>query len=325
MKKIIWILLDDRAGSVSQARGVEQYLDKEKFEVVEKQLKYNRLAGLPNFIRGRSLLGISAESKALLRGQMPDVVLSTSRRTVPVARHLKKESKGKCKLVQLMHPGNTGMQDFELIFVPEHDYGKKSGENVRYIVGCAHKITPQSLEEAHKKWKSEFASLQHPLIAVIVGGAIKGREFSSSNAKRLGKLLAKFQKATGGTLLITTSRRTGKKAQDALVSELKGLPSYMYLWGDKRENPYMGFLSEADQIVVTGDSVSMCCEAVGAGKPVYIFEGEDWLTAKHTRFVNSLYKNDYAYRFEGQLIYGKRSYEMYNPAYKIAEKIGLIV
>ena len=325
MKKIMWILLDDRKGSSNQAKGVENALDKDIFEIEEKQISYNFLAALPNFLRGRTLLGLDKKSRNLFGGKMPDAVISSSRRTVPVARYIKKMSGEKTKLVQLMHPGLAGMKEFSLIFVPEHDKGKKGGKNVEYIVGCAHQITPDTLAAAHKKWKDEFAGLQKPLTAVIVGGAIKKREFSEENAKKFGQLLAKFHKEVDGTFLLTTSRRTGEKAQNALLKEIEGIPVYSYLWGDKKENPYMGFLSESDNIIVTGDSVSMCSEAVGTGKPVYIFEGEGWLTKKHSRFVDSLCKKGAANAFSGKKTEIKNNKKMLNPATEIAKRISATI
>ncbi len=50
----------------------------------------------------------------------------------------------------------------------------------------------------------------------------------------------------------------------------------------------------SDNIVVTGDSVSMASEACGTGKPVFIFSGENWLKEKHARFIYSLFEHDYA-------------------------------
>lgn len=324
MKKTIWILLDDRNGSVSQAKGVENELDREKFEVVEKQISYNIFAGLPNFLRGKTLLGLDHKSRLLFGGRMPDIVLSSSRRTVPVARYIKKISGGKTKLVQLMHPGLAGMKEFSLIFVPEHDRGKKGGDNVEYIIGCAHKVTKESLAVAHEKWQEELVELARPLTAVIVGGAIKNRKFSPENAAQLGKMLKKFHDQVGGTLLLTTSRRTGESAQESLLREINDIPAYKYLWGDEAENPYMGFLSESESIIVTGDSVSMCSEAVGTGKPVYIFEGEGWLIKKHRRFVESLYNKGFAVPFKGKKEEFLPQKEMFNPAADIAKKISLI-
>ena len=325
MKKIIWVLLDNRMGSVSQAKGVIEALDKEKFEIVEKKTEYNFLAGLPNFLRGRTLLGLTEKSRRLFGGQMPDAVLSTSRRTVPVARYIKKESGEKTKLIQLMHPGNAGLDEFDLVFVPEHDKGKKGGDNIVYITGCAHKITEKSLAEAHEKWEKTFSELKRPLTSVIVGGAIKKKPFSLENAESLGLALKEFYENNGGTFLLTTSRRTGEEPQKKILSHIKDIPTYSYLWGDKGENPYMGFLSEADNIIVTGDSVSMCSEAVGTGKNVLIFEGKDWLTPKHHRFVESLYEKGLAEPLSAKMKNKKKTGKIFNPAYDIAKKISLSI
>ena len=66
------------------------------------------------------------------------------------------------------------------------------------------------------------------------------------------------------------------------------------MWGAEGKNPYLGFLSCADNLIVTGDSVSMCCEATATQKPLRIFTGNNWLTDKHIRFVQSLYQQKVA-------------------------------
>lgn len=293
MKKILWVLLDSRMGSVGQARGVVGFLDKEKYEIVEKNLEYTKLSGLPNFLRGKTLVGLTPESKKQIIGPFPDMVLSISRRTVPVARYIKKQNKN-TKLIQLMHPGKTGLKEFDLVLVPEHDKNKKSYPNIKYMVGAPHRITDKVLSEAKEKWEKEFAHLPKPLTAVIVGGAIKKKEFSLENATDLANNIKTLKEQHGGSILITTSRRTGEKAQNAIMEVLKDVPAHTFLWGEKKENPYMGYLACADNIVVTGDSVSMCCEACGTNKPVFVFTGKKWLTRKHIRFVASLYKSGYA-------------------------------
>ena len=293
MKKSFWALLDNRRGSVGQALGIIGALDKDIFEVTEKKLDYNALSGLPNWLRGRSLVGIKKDSANEIKPPFPDYVLSTSRRTAPVARYIKKLSP-KTKLIQLMYAGKTGINDFALVIVPEHDKNKAKGTNIRYIVGCPHRITPEFLAQERKKWQEKFADLPKPLTAVIVGGAIKKKTFSPENALALGKALKELKKNIGGSLLITTSRRTGERAQQIIMAQIKDIPQPTFLWGDNSENPYGGYLACADNLVVTGDSVSMCCEATGTGKPLWVFCGENWLTKKHLRFVESLYNIGYA-------------------------------
>lgn len=298
MKKTLWVLLDSRTGSVGQARGVIQQLNPENYDISEKILEYTKLSGLPNFLRGKTLIGLSPNSKKQISAPFPDMVLSTSRRTVPVARFIKKQNRA-TKLIQIMHPGRTGLKEFDLVLVPEHDKNKVSYPNIKYIVGAPHRMTPKTLAEAEKTWTPRFSDLPKPLTAVIVGGAIKNKEFSLENAAELGKKIKELKQKTGGSILITTSRRTGAKAEKVIMDSLAGIPAYTFLWGDKKENPYAGYLACADNIVVTGDSVSMCCEACGTGKPVFVFTGRHWLTRKHIRFIASLYKNGYAAALKG--------------------------
>lgn len=293
MKKTLWVLLDSRTGSIGQARGIMQQLSPDNYEITEKTLSYTKLSGLPNFLRGKTLIGLTPDSKTQISAPFPDLVLSTSRRTVPVARFIKKQNP-KTKLIQIMHPGRTGLKEFDLVLVPEHDKNKKSYANIRYIVGAPHRITDKVLNENRAKWEPVFKDLPKPRTAVIIGGAIKNKEFSLDNAAELGKKIKELKQAIGGSILVTTSRRTGAKAEAIIMDILKDVPAYTFLWGDKKDNPYMGYLACADNIVVTGDSVSMCCEACGTGKPVFVFTGRHWLTRKHIRFIASLYKNGYA-------------------------------
>lgn len=286
--KTIWSLMDDRRGSVGQARGVLKALDSEKFTIVEKNIVYTRFAALPNWLRGRTLLGVATESQKALKPPFPDYVLSISRRTAPIARYIKKCSP-QTKIIQLMHPGNAGLDEFDLVVVPEHDKNKKQCANIHYIVGCPHQVTPQYLDEARIKWQPVFAKLPQPLTAVVVGGSIKGKPFPLEDVQALCAEVKALKAKIGGSILITTSRRTGAEADKIIKEELADLPQYAYFWGDTRENPYAGFLACADNIVITADSVSMCCEATGTGKPIYLFVGGNrWLTAKHRRFAQSL-------------------------------------
>ncbi len=320
MKKTLWALLDDRMGSVGQAKGIIQALDG-RFDVTEKNIVYNKLAALPNFLLGSSLVSLDKNKSSSLEAPYPDIVLSISRRTSVIARHIKKKSQGKTRIIQLLHPGNYGLKDLDLVVLPEHDRKKHNPDNLFFVTGSPHRITQERLDEAKEKWTETFSHLPKPWISVIVGGAIKKKKFTIENATLLGKSIRELLQKTGGSILITTSRRTGADAEKALMNELKDIPAYTYLWGEKKENPLMGFLACADKIVATGDSVSMCCESCGTGKPVLIFCGNNWLTPKHLRFVNSLYDGNYAIAIDDVQALSFEPAQTLNPCMPIIEKI----
>ncbi len=322
MKKDIWILLDNRIGSRHQAEGVAHYLDDNKFNIIYKEIQYNKLAALPNCIRGRTLLGLTKESKINLQAPYPEFVLSASRRTAPVARWIKKKN-SQAKLFQLLHIGRWGIKDFLTIFTPEHDKYKTPAPNIKYTIGSPHFITQEKLSAAYNLWYEKFKDLPHPLTAVIIGGAIKNKPFTLKNAQNLALAIKDFKQKEGGSILITTSRRTGTQAESQIMEQIKDIPQYTYLWGDKSPNPYLGFLACADDIIVTGDSVSMCCEATATGKPLYIFRGEQWLTPKHLRFVQSLFENEYAQNLQNPSS-KKQNPKPLNIAEEIATQINLL-
>ena len=295
MKKIIWLLLDDRRGSVGQAMGIANALGN-RMEIIEKKIVYTGLAGLPNWIRGKTLLGVNLKASDDLKDNYPDVVMSISRRTVPVARYIRKMSANKTKIVQLMYPdGGIGLKEMDLVIVPDHDSpSKKQIANAMIILGAPTKICPKVLQQAKEKWLPEFANLPKPYTTVIIGGGIKGKEWPLANAEKLADKIKELHDKTGGSILITTSRRTGEKAQNLIMQKLKDIPAYTYIWGENKENPLMGFYACADRIIVTADSVSMCSEACGTGVPVLLFRDKNWLPQKHQNFAKVLIDNGYA-------------------------------
>ena len=105
------------------------------------------------------------------------------------------------------------------------------------------------------------------------------------------------------------------------MEQLQDIPQFAYLWGDTSENPYSGFLACADNIIVTGDSVSMCCEATGTGKPIYLFSGKNWLTPKHQRFVASLCNTGCAALLDTSSVADFKPNKSVNAAAEVAELI----
>ncbi|MGE5475196.1 MAG: mitochondrial fission ELM1 family protein [Bacteroidales bacterium] len=279
----VWVLADDRAGNVGQCLGVAEALGR-PFEV--KQIRYGRLARLPNLLRGASLVGLDGASRAALTPPWPRLVIAAGRRTAPVARWLKRRCGA--KLVQIMDPGPGGRGDFDLIAVPRHDGKGLDRANVLPVTGAPHRVNDAKLAEAAASWRERFAHLPRPWIGLIVGGTTKNREFTAEMARILGERVGALAAASGGSVLVTTSRRTGEAAETALLAALPE-PRFVHSWRAGGDNPYFGFLALADALVVTGDSVSMACEACASPAPVYLFAPAELVVGKHARLHADLY------------------------------------
>ena len=153
------------------------------------------------------------------------------------------------------------------------------------------------LTKAQEKWMPELEKLPRPRIAVFVGGSTRHRKFTWAMARELGERISDMAVRSGGSLMISTSRRTGAEV-DALFHSIN-CPTRIFRWNEREENPYLGFLACADTVVVSGDSVSMCSEACAVPVPVQIFAPPTLITPKHARCHTTLYDAGYATPFDG--------------------------
>lgn len=289
-EQVIWVLADDRAGNRAQALGVADALE---LPYVIKELTYGIMVHLPNFMVPPSFATLSGESRDQLQPPWPDLVIAAGRRTAGAARRIKKLSDGKARLVQIMYPGGA-ISDFNLIAVPSHD-PHVGGSNIVRVTGAPHSLGEQDFEIARSQWFPRLSALPKPHIAVMVGGSTRRRQFGDAMGEELGRRASSMASSMGGSLLVTTSRRSGDAA-DKLISAIS-VPSAVYRWGQGGENPYLGYLASADAVIVTGDSVSMCSEACAVPVPVYIYAPEGLITPKHARFHELLFSGGYARPF----------------------------
>lgn len=318
---IIWVLADDRAGNRAQCLGVADRLG---LDYATREIRYTALGKLPNILRGASLRGVDAASRKALQAPWPDVVIAAGRRSAPVARWIKKQSRGKTKLVHLMWPDSKAGA-FDCIVLPSHDKEHKDSGNILRVLGAPHRITPAVLEAAADKWREVLSAIPEPRIAVLVGGSNRHSRFEEADFRRIGALSATLAVSTHGGLFVTTSRRTGKAGEKVVLEHLEGLPYHVHSWQTPKEdgNPYLAYLALADAIVVTADSISMCSEACATHKPVFIYEPLS-LEGKHQRFIHTLMATGYAYPLEESFVQELRKPLKHQPldsAHTVAEHI----
>lgn len=259
----VWVLADDRTGMANQVMGVAEALGW-PFEV--KGMTFNRLSLLPNWMLPVNLAGVDQTSRQALVPPWPDVVIGSGRRTARVARWLKKQNPSTF-LAQTQWPDSA--EGLDLIAVPEHDRVPDHPVIMRTI-GAPHIVTPERLAKARDELAPRLTHLPRPYIACLVGGTNRHTTFTTGDARRLGLEASALAQERGGSLLITTSRRTGRACTEALTDALAA-PHFLYAWTPGGDNPYLGLLGSADAVIVTSESTSMCTEACATGQPVFLF------------------------------------------------------
>ena len=264
----VWVLLDDRPGNTTQSTGLAEALG---WPHVVKQLVMRPFAALNNRVLGASLLGIDRDRSDALQEPWPDLVIAAGRRTAPVAQWIRKQNGGRTKLVALGRKAGDAAELVDLAVTPEfcrcipHPNRLETG-------GPLHRMTPATLAAAAEAWSDRLVQgSPTPRVALLVGGSSGQYRFDVKTARSVGASVAEMMAKSGGSLWVSTSRRSGESQADALANAL-GPVAHFHRWSAQGgENPYRGYLACADAFVITADSESMLVEACSTGRPVYIY------------------------------------------------------
>ena len=272
----IWTLTNGMAGFEVQTSAIAQAL-------VEKLC-------LPQNIITRKTVSLSAPYKWLApygpaqptpecAPPYPDLLIASGRKTIPLARYIRRASAGSCFTVILQNP-RLSPRHFDFIWAPQHDSLK--GSNVMSTLLSPHGLDTGNLEEAASLWNKKMqAQTGQKRIGVLVGGPNKIYNFGNQDVDALVQSLTKLAEA-GHYLMISLSRRTPERVAAQLRQQM--LPYKHFLWAPDQggDNPYRGIIGLADALLVTCDSVNMVGEACITGAPVYVFPLQGGSTRFHT-------------------------------------------
>lgn len=297
--KSCWIITEGIAGTENQCIGVAEALG------VTPVIKRTSLTGPWRLLSPY----LKFEMKASFTGDpllpdvskdeyWPDLILAGGRKSIAACRFIKKHSP-KTTIVFFQNP-RTKDKAFDLITAPRHD--KLSGQNVIVTDGAPNRISAELLAAAKQDYKDTLGTLSGPKVAVLLGGNSKHHTYTEKHNQQITEQLSTLSKK-GYSLMITASRRTGVKNRKRLQSLLQSRitdKSKLFIWDETPPNPYFGFLSHADYILVTEDSVSMVSEAASTGKPVYLIK-LDGHSDKIDSFHAHLQRQNIIKTFDGEL------------------------
>jgi uncharacterized protein len=260
---LVWVLHDGKAGMASQSLGLAEATG---FPFVERTLTIRRpWAWLPPQLWVAPFAAIS-DAGYPLAAPWPDVVIACGRNAAVPALAIRRASGGKTIAVQIQDP-RVGRDEFDLMVVPEHD--RLRGPNVITSKGALNRVTPEMLAAERRRFP-ELATLPRPLLGVLIGGSNRAYRLTLGRLAEIADAIAACVRQSGGSVVLTASRRTGEDGIAVLRQRLAGLPTA--IWDMTGDNPYYTYLANADAFLVTADSVSMVSEAAATGKPVHIVE-----------------------------------------------------
>jgi uncharacterized protein len=262
-RPLIWVLKGARAGDTAQAMELALQLDG---RVEGKQLSFNALHTVPNWVTGARISHLSADACAAVRPPWPDLVVATGKRTAPVALWIRQQSGGHSKLVQLGRP-RMALRYFDLV-VTTPQYGLPAAPNVMELaLPFAH---PRSVAAADvAAFSNEWSNLPRPWILGVIGGHKFPLRLNDHDIAHFGQALAGRAQKIDGSVILLDSPRSPEGALDKAAQNIT-TPKWLYRRGQS-VNPYQTALQLCDELVVTSDSVSMVSEMLHTGKPTSIY------------------------------------------------------
>ena len=279
----MWVLLGPHRGDNNQVLALAEALGV-PFRTI--QLWYKRFAHVPAVLRSVTISQLEDECRAEIAPPWPSIILGIGQRSVPVARYIQRESGGRAKIVRLGDPMIS--HDYFDLVITTTQYAVRDADNVVRLpltITDQYKVQPNKLEE---RWLESF---ERPQRLLVIGGKTSLWRFNPELISEAAGRLQDRAARAGGSVIAVTSPRTSH----ALVQAAKArLGDHAVVTGPFPR--YGALLHSADEIHVTGDSVSMLSDAIASAKPVGLIPLERDAVAKFVELAGKIRGHPYRMR-----------------------------
>lgn len=256
-KPRVWTVSEGKAGTLTQCLGVARHIDPDPKSIVLKKRLPRWRQGLLSPYRN-------------LEQPEPDLIISCGsmapRHVMAIARQCRKRP----LTVHLQTPQDKFAHMYDLAFISRHDWKPQYDQRPTYrqMMGVPHQISKERIQAGRPEARAKWAPNGEKVIAVLAGGPNGAYRYENETVDELVATVQRLA-ADGWRPLVTTSRRSHPE----LLQRLLPLNSdRVYVWDRTGTNPYFDFLAAADAALITKDTITMTCEALSTGKPVYIFD-----------------------------------------------------
>jgi uncharacterized protein len=251
-----WTVSEVKAGTLTQCLGIARQFDPEPHSVIVKRKLKSWHIG-PLFPHRD------------LPQARPDLTVSCGSMSTPHVGALLRKIRPRPFAVHLQRPFDQFVSQFDMCFISRHDWKPECDREPRFhrMLGVPHQITAEALTAlrapARERWVRDGQA-----VTVLVGGPNEAYAYDDETVARLLEAIRQLAR-DGWTVLVSTSRRS---RSEILAELLTVTDPRIKVWDRRGENPYRQFLAAADAFLITKDTVTMHCEALVTGKPVYTFD-----------------------------------------------------
>lgn len=243
---------ENQAVALAQALGVEPVVLRLSARAPWRWIAPRRLPGVARAFGAEFAHWLKAEA-----GDVPSLAIGCGRQAALATRLLRESGDGAWASVQILDP-RIALSHYDLVIAPRHD--GLAGDNLITTLGGLNRIDDAWLEQARAAFPA-LGALPAPRHAVLLGGPTRALRLDQGYWRELEKTLRVRLERDGGSLMLTSSRRTPDWLRAAAREAFAGVPGIQWHGAGDGANPYAGMLGWADVLVVTPDSVNMLSEA----------------------------------------------------------------
>lgn len=277
----IWAVSDGRAGNARQAVALAAALATETGDSSRECTLAPRIPW--RWFAPRLLPGSDrafGDDFAKMLATPPQVAIGGGRQAALATRLLRARG---ASAVQILDP-RVDPAHWDLVVAPAHD--GLVGANIIQTLGSLNPVDDAWLARARAQFAA-FEQLPRPRTAVLLGGSSAHARFDRMAFEVLASKLEAALARDGGSVLLTTSRRTPRELRQVLRHRYDGTPGIAWHGDADGPNPYAGLLAWADRIVCSPDSVNMVSEACATRAPVFVFDPAR-VRGRPRRFLDAL-------------------------------------
>ncbi|WP_376743341.1 mitochondrial fission ELM1 family protein [Ensifer canadensis] len=251
--RCVWAVAESKAGTLTQCLGVgKQFVLEPAVKLISRARGIKKWFEPPLFRRTE---------------ERPELVISCGFRAEPTVLDIKSAYGGLPFTVHLQRPRIEG---YDLVFVSRHDWVDELANRPNYhqMVGVPHQITWARLAPLRDAARRRFSPDGRPIAAIFVGGSNGAYVYDETTHETIRHAARQLERE-GWRVVASVSRRSEDNTQQALL-ELNG--ENIAVWDRQTENPYLAYMAAADAFLITKDSITMPCEALATGKPVFTLD-----------------------------------------------------
>lgn len=250
---VAWTVSEPKIGTLSQCVAVARHFDESPVEkIVVPGRGLRRIFDAPIFRRAEPA---------------PDLIVSCGFRSEKRVLKMKQAYRNRPLAVHLQNPKVEG---YDMIFVSRHDWRPEFDGRPDYhqMLGVPHRFSTAFWESRRHSARQVYAPSGEKVVAIFVGGANGAYDYDTAAHATIAAA-AEGLARKGWRVLISVSRRSSEET----LSVLGRLRSPdIHVWDRKGENPYVDYVAAADAFLIAKDSITMPCEALSTGRPVYALD-----------------------------------------------------